>query len=126
MDTGMFLPVQLAATQALKANDNWYAENNLAYSNRQKYACKILDILNCKYDKTSGGMFVWAEIPDNYLSGFELSDIILEKANVFITPGGIFGKNGKNYIRISLCANEKTLKTAIKRIESIVNTLKRQ
>ena len=63
-------------------------------------------------------MFLWAKINAEYKDAFTLSDEILEKANVFITPGGIFGEAGNNYIRISLCSNSEKLEESIQRIKS--------
>jgi aspartate/methionine/tyrosine aminotransferase len=63
-------------------------------------------------------MFVWAKIPSKYKSGFELSDEVLYKSNVFITPGGIFGSAGDQYIRVSLCSPEEKFNEAIRRISN--------
>jgi len=76
-----------------------------------------MDLLNCRYDKNQAGLFVWGKIPDDITSCEQFVEDILLKANVFITPGFIFGNNGKRYIRISLCADEKTLDESRKRIE---------
>jgi aspartate/methionine/tyrosine aminotransferase len=62
-------------------------------------------------------MFVWASIPAAYANGFELSDEILYKANVFITPGGIFGGAGEKYIRVSLCSDTTKFEESIGRIK---------
>ncbi len=78
-------------------------------------------MLNCSYDRNQVGLFAWAKIPSKYERGVELSDIILEKANVFITPGFIFGSNGEKYIRISLCAKEDVYRESINRIKNIEN-----
>ena len=67
------------------------------------------------------GMFVWAKTPKIYSSGYELSDQILIENAVFITPGGIFGSQGNEYIRISLCAKEEVFKEVIQRIKSKSN-----
>ena len=61
-------------------------------------------------------MFVWAAIPEKYKDGFALSDEVLSKNRVFITPGGIFGKAGKPYIRVSLCSPVEKFEEAILRI----------
>jgi aspartate/methionine/tyrosine aminotransferase len=63
-------------------------------------------------------MFVWAKIPAHYKNGFELSDDVLYKARVFITPGGIFGSAGEGYIRVSLCSTEEKFKESIQRLKS--------
>lgn len=117
MDSGMFLPLQLAATEALKSGWDWYDELNKIYKVRQRKVFELLDILKCKYNENQTGMFVWAKIPSEYATGFELSDKILYENNVFITPGGIFGSRGDNYIRISLCAEVKVFEQAIQRIK---------
>jgi aspartate/methionine/tyrosine aminotransferase len=65
-------------------------------------------------------MFVWASIPAEYKDGYELSDQVLNQANVFITPGGIFGSAGNHYVRVSLCSTEEKIKEAIERIKASV------
>ena len=76
---------------------------------RRKIIWDILDLLDCSYSKKSGGMFVWAKLPTNKIDSLTFSDTILNEHGVFITPGDIFGSNGKGYIRPSLCNNEETL-----------------
>ena len=124
MDSGMFLPVQLAAVEALKADESWYADLNNIYKERQQAVFELLDLLNCIYHKNQTGMFVWAKVPSKPPStegsGFELSDKILYEANVFITPGGIFGSQGDRYVRVSLCAKVEVFKAAIQRIKTIL------
>lgn len=116
MDSGMFLPVQLAAARALNLGPEWYQELNEVYAGRREKAFQLLDLLGCTYQRTQAGMFVWARIPAAYTDGYALSDHILQAARVFITPGGIFGSMGLPYVRISLCATEETLSRAIDRI----------
>lgn len=117
MDSGMFLPLQMAAVKALENPSSWFDELNAIYRERQQKVFEMMDLLNCQYDKNQSGMFVWAKIPENYQTGFELSDEILEKSGVFITPGGIFGSAGDAYIRTSLCAEVSVFEQAIGRIE---------
>lgn len=123
IDSGMFRAVQLAAAKALEADDNWYEDNNRNYRNRRKLAGDIMKALHCSYDDNQVGMFLWGRIPEYYTDVEELTERILHKAHVFITPGFIFGSNGKRYIRISLCCQEEKLKEALCRIEQL-NSLK--
>ncbi len=118
MDSGMFKPVQLAAVKALRLGSEWYDSLNQTYRDRRKIVYRILDVLNCEYDPSHGGLFVWASIPEGIQDGFELADRVLYDANVFITPGGIFGSNGTSYIRISLCNTLDILESALRRIEN--------
>ena len=116
MDSGMFKPLQLAAVSALAQGDAWYRQLNAEYRKRQLLAGGIFDLLGVNYDKQSGGMFLWGKVNENWGKGERLSDYILEKARVFITPGFIFGSNGDRYVRISLCAKQEVLKEAESRI----------
>lgn len=118
MDSGMFLPMQLAAATALNLEADWYAELNQVYSNRKQLAYALLDKIGCTYTTDQAGLFVWAAIPAGEASGFSLCDRILERARVFVTPGGIFGDGGDAYIRISLCADESTFQLAMTRLEA--------
>jgi LL-diaminopimelate aminotransferase len=118
MDSGMFLPAQLAAAKALSLDKDWYNEVNTVYRSRRSKAYMLLQTLNCSYEKDQAGMFLWAKIPGAYKDGYALSDEILLNANVFITPGGIFGEAGENFIRISLCSPEEKLTAAIERVQS--------
>ncbi len=117
MDSGMFLPLQLAAAKALALGKDWFIELNKVYAQRREKVFELLDLLQCTYQKNQVGLFVWALVPNQINDGFALSDSVLYNAGVFITPGGIFGSAGNQYIRISLCATEEKLIKAIHRIK---------
>ena len=121
MDSGMFLPVQLAAAKALSLGREWHDEVNGIYRQRREKVFELLNILNCKYSTEQVGMFVWAAIPKKYKDGYELSDEVLYNSNVFITPGGIFGSAGEKYIRVSLCGTVEKFEEAIQRIKAPLN-----
>ena len=118
MDSGMFLPVQLAAAKALSLGKDWHDSVNKIYRQRREKVFLLLDQLSCEYSKKQAGLFVWAKIPAKYKSGYELSDDILYNKNVFLTPGGIFGSAGEQYVRVSLCTTEEKIEESIKRIRS--------
>jgi aspartate/methionine/tyrosine aminotransferase len=121
MDSGMFLPVQMAAAKALSLGKEWYDGINAVYRKRRVKTYELLDLLDCQYSTEQVGMFVWAKIPAKYNNGFELSDEVLYGARVFITPGGIFGSAGDNYIRVSLCSTEEKFEESIDRIKKRLN-----
>lgn len=116
MDSGMFLPVQLAAAKALSLGEDWYKGLNEIYARRRKKVFALLDLLKCEYDQGQAGMFVWARVPASEESGYSLSDKVLYNAQVFITPGGIFGNAGEGYVRVSLCCKEENIDAAMERI----------
>lgn len=116
MDSGMFMPLQLAAAKALSLGSDWYNHINSIYVERRAKVYRILDILGCNYSLNQVGLFVWAKIPEHYRDAYALSDEILYGSNVFLTPGGIFGSQGNRYIRISLCGDLSRFEQAITRI----------
>lgn len=124
MDSGMFLPLQLAAATALGLPKEWYEQVNNVYRARRTKVFELLTLLNCVYDERQAGMFVWAKIPAGYKDGFALSDEVLYNANVFITPGGIFGNAGNPYVRVSLCSSEEKLQESISRVQHFLSTAK--
>lgn len=116
MDSGMFLPVQLAAAKALQLGQDWYDGVNAIYARRRALVFELLQLLDCSFSKEQVGMFVWAKIPETYADGYALSDAVLYNAHVFITPGGIFGSAGNGFIRVSLCSPEEKIRQSIDRI----------
>ncbi len=86
MDSGMFLPVQLAAAKALSLGKEWQDEVNAVYRERREKVFELLTLLNCSFSKQQAGLFVWARIPGKFKSGYELSD----------DPAAFLERRGKN------------------------------
>jgi len=120
MDSGMFLPLQLAAAKALSLGKDWYDSVNKVYRERRQWVYQLLEQLGCAFDRGQAGMFVWAKVPGDYKDGYALSDKVLYGAGVFITPGGIFGKAGEGYIRVSLCSSAEKLQESISRVGQLL------
>lgn len=120
IDSGTFRALQLAAAKAYNNSDLWHRLANVdIYAGRRRMAEEIMRLLECQFDPQQTGMFLWGRIPDKYNDVEELTERVLHEARVFITPGFIFGSNGKRYIRISLCAKEDKFAEALKRIKTI-------
>ncbi len=121
IDSGTFRGIQLAAAEAFNTNtEEWHREYNInVYRRRRDIAEQIMKTLGCTFDPKQVGMFLWGKIPAEYANCEELTEKVLHKARVFITPGFIFGSNGDRYIRISLCAKEEKIEEALERIKNI-------
>ena len=120
IDSGQFKPMQLATVAALNNTDQWHAEMNRIYSERRVWAEKIMDLLNCSYDKSQIGLFVWGKLPEGAKGSEELINELLYEAKVFITPGFIFGSNGEGFVRISLGSSAEKLQEAYNRIKKYI------
>ncbi|GAA0878698.1 aminotransferase class I/II-fold pyridoxal phosphate-dependent enzyme [Algoriphagus jejuensis] len=116
MDSGMFLGLQKGAIAALNLGKNWFSDQNEIYDNRRKLIWKLAEKLELSYDPKATGLFVWCKMPEGK-SAEELVDWMLYEKNIFITPGKIFGSQGENYVRFSLCMPEFKILEAINRIK---------
>jgi len=117
MDSGMFLPIQHAAIKAFRIGQEWYHKLNIIYSRRQEMVYALLQSLGCSTTDNQSGMFLWSGIPDEFNDSYEFSDHCLNKYRLFIAPGQVFGKNGRRFIRASLCVSESRIKEATERIK---------
>lgn len=118
MDSGMFLPLQAAAARALAAPEGWYDDLNKIYRRRRTIAAEIMNTLSCSFDPEQSGLFLWGKIPAHYADAVEMTEKLLHENHLFITPGSVFGENGKRYIRISLCSDEELLNAALERVKT--------
>ena len=119
VDSGQFRPVMEAAAKALLLPDKWHEHVNAIYRPRRRIAEEIMRALDCSFDPSQSGLFLWGSIPDCYKDAGELADKLLYEGRVFLTPGFIFGKNGERYIRISLCAKEPRMLEALQRVKNL-------
>ncbi|MGC1631615.1 MAG: aminotransferase class I/II-fold pyridoxal phosphate-dependent enzyme [Gelidibacter sp.] len=116
MDSGMFYGIQKGAIEALKCSKMWFTSLNSVYEERRQKVWELARALNCTYDESATGLFVWAKLPAN-LDSENFIDKVLKEHSIFIAPGTIFGSNGEGYIRFSLCATLEELQDAISRVK---------
>ena len=117
MDSGMFYGIQKGAIKALELSSKWFDDLNKIYEKRRALTWKILDALECTYNSSNGGMFVWAKLPSGITSE-QMTDKMLYEKDVFLTPGTVFGSNGEGYIRLSLCIKEEKLEEVLQRVSA--------
>lgn len=108
-DSGMFKAVQLAAAKVMSTEDSWHHQQNETYRKRKEKTQQLCDLFSCSYPEDTAGLFVWAKKPDSFNNGEEFADHLLYERNIFVAPGFIFGKNGRDFVRISLCQPEEIL-----------------
>ena len=112
MDSGMYLPLQLAAATALGLGDDWYNAQNEEYYRREKIGKAIFDVLGLEYAQNQAGLFLWGRLPEGE-NCYDFCDRLLYEKGIFLTPGGIFGSEGNRYMRLSLCAPQNVLETVL-------------
>jgi alanine-synthesizing transaminase len=119
-DYGHFTPVQVAAIDALNKGDKYVEEICEMYKFRRDVLCEGLINIGWDVEKPKATMFVWAKIPEKFnMNSLEFSKLLLEKANVAVSPGIGFGAYGDDFIRFSLIENEQRTKQALKSIKKL-------
>lgn len=118
VDSGQPRFIMEGAIAALASPASWYEDLNAVYRRRQEIAIRMMKALKCEVSLPQEGLFIWGRIPDGLPDSIEYSQIIQDKARVFVTPGVIFGSTGRRYLRITLCCPEDKLLECLRRIET--------
>jgi LL-diaminopimelate aminotransferase len=116
VDSGVFNAVQYAAIEALKNQEEYSKANNLIYKKRREMTTSILDRIGIDYYKSNATIYIWAKVPEGHTSE-SFAKLVLDKADVVVTPGSAYGKLGEGYFRISLTIEDKRLEEALNRID---------
>jgi LL-diaminopimelate aminotransferase len=116
VDSGVFNAVQYAAIEALKNQEEYSKANNLIYKKRREMTTAILDRIGIDYYKSNATIYIWAKVPEGHTSE-SFAKLVLDKADVVVTPGSAYGKQGEGYFRISLTIEDKRLEEALDRID---------
>ena len=119
LDYGMFTPIQVAAIAALDGPQDCVDEIRETYRKRRDVLCKGLNEAGWKVESPKATMFVWAKIPEQYreLGSLEFSKMLLQQAQVAVSPGIGFGDYGDDHVRFSLIENEHRTRQAIRSIK---------
>ena len=116
VDSGVFNAVQYAAIKAFRNYREYSSENNKIYKKRREMVTGILDNIGIDYYKSNATIYVWAKVPEGHTSK-SFAKLILDEANVVVTPGSAYGKFGEGYFRISLTISDDRLREALDRID---------
>lgn len=123
LDYGSFMPLQLAAIDAMsEKSDKYLDEMRDIYLKRAKFLTKILKTeLNWEVDLPKATMFLWTKLPKEFqhLSSFEFCDKLIKECGVALSPGSSFGSNGEGYVRFSLIHDEQRTIEAVKRMKEV-------
>lgn len=116
VDSGIFNAVQIAAIKALENYRELIGKNNEAYNLRRKKVKSLLDKIGIQYYDSDYTIYVWSKVPAGFTSK-TFAKMLLDKANVVVTPGSAFGDSGEGYFRISLTIEDSRLEEALARIK---------
>ena len=119
LDYGAFTPIQVAAAAALNGPDSCIKDIREIYKKRRDVLVASMATAGWEIPSPQATMFAWAPIPDKFkhLGSIEFSKLLLNEADVAVSPGVAFGEYGEGYVRISLVENEQRIRQAARNIK---------
>jgi alanine-synthesizing transaminase len=124
LDYGAFTPVQVAATAALNGPEDCIRDMRDTYRRRRDCLVEGFTRAGWPIPAPSASMFAWAPIPEPFrsLGSLEFSKLLVENAEVAVSPGVAFGEHGEGYVRIALVENEQRIRQAARNIRRFLET----
>ena len=120
IDSGVFQTIQVAGICALNTGPEHLQSLNELYQRRRDALCQGLDDLGWRINKPKATFYVWVKLPKGYSDSIKFAQLLLDKADVVVTPGVGFGPSGKGYIRIALTVSKERLQEAVARIKQVL------
>ena len=120
IDYGLFLPIQKAAIAALQSPQEVIDRTRAAYVERIDALIDGLNAVGWQIDKPRATMFVWAPVPKKFGTSEEFTKVLLERANVMVTPGSAFGPSGEGFVRMALVQTADTMKQVAAQVKAAI------
>jgi alanine-synthesizing transaminase len=123
LDYGAFTPIQVAAAAALNGPQDCVAEIRARYKSRRDALVEGFTRAGWAIPPPPATMFAWAPIPEpfRHLGSVEFSKLLIEKADVAVSPGLGFGEYGEGFVRIALVENEHRIRQAARNIRRFLS-----
>jgi alanine-synthesizing transaminase len=124
LDYGAFTPVQVAATAALNGPDDCIHEMREIYRKRRDVLVDSFGRAGWDVPPPSASMFAWAPLPEGFrgLGSIDFATLLVEKADVAVSPGVGFGEHGEGYVRIAMVENEQRIRQAARNIRRFLES----
>jgi alanine-synthesizing transaminase len=124
LDYGAFTPVQVAATAALNGPDHCICEMRETYKRRRDVLVESFGRAGWNIPPPRASMFAWAPLPEAFrtLDTVEFSTLLIEKAEIAVSPGIGFGEHGEGFVRIALVENEQRIRQAARNLRRFLET----
>jgi len=124
LDYGAFTPIQVAATAALNGPDDCIREMRDTYKRRRDVLVESFGRAGWDIPAPRASMFAWAPLPEIFrtLDTVEFSTLLIEKAEVAVSPGIGFGEHGEGFVRIALVENEQRIRQAARNLRRFLET----
>jgi alanine-synthesizing transaminase len=124
LDYGAFTPVQVAATAALNGPEECIREMRETYKRRRDVMVESFGRAGWQVPPPRASMFAWSPIPEPFqsMTSVDFAKLLVEKAEVAVSPGTGFGERGEGFVRIALVENEQRIRQAARNIRRFLES----
>ncbi|MCK9604041.1 MAG: LL-diaminopimelate aminotransferase [Candidatus Omnitrophica bacterium] len=119
IDSGIFSAIQVAGVAAIEGPQEHIVSMRNIYQKRRDVLVLGLKSLGWQLDLPSATFYIWIKIPFK-MSSIKFAALLLDKANIVVTPGVGFGKYGEGYIRMALTVPQERIAEAVQRLRKIL------
>lgn len=120
IDSGVFNAIQFAGVTALEIAEDHARKMNGIYQERRDILVNGLNAIGWATKKPKATFYVWTALPRHYKSSIEFAKLMLDKADIVVTPGVGFGKNGEGYVRMALTVPAERIHEAVSRLKKVL------
>ena len=122
LDYGAFTPIQVASVTALNSDEKFIDDIRKVYKERRDILIESFSNAGWDIPPPKATMFAWSSIPDKYnnMTSLEFSKLLLEEADIAVSPGLGFGEYGEGYVRLSMVENEQRVRQAARNLRKLM------
>ena len=121
LDSGLFEAIQRAAVIALTEERGFPRRMSEVYARRRDLLVQALSEIGLEVEPPEATPYFWVRVPAGHTSA-SFTSLVLERANVVVSPGPSYGPSGEGFVRLSLTVPDERLEEAVRRIESSLRT----
>ena len=122
LDYGAFTPIQVASVTALNSDEKFIDDIRMVYKERRDILIESFSNAGWDIPSPKATMFAWSPIPEKYkeMCSLEFSKLLLEKADIAVSPGLGFGEYGEGFVRLSMVENEQRVRQAARNLRKLM------
>ena len=122
LDYGAFTPIQVASVTALNSHEKFIDDIRMVYKERRDILIESFSNAGWNIPAPKATMFAWSPIPEKFkkMTSLEFSKLLLEKADIAVSPGLGFGEYGEGFVRLSMVENEQRVRQAARNLRKIM------
>ena len=123
LDYGAFTPIQVASVTALNSHEKFIDDIRAVYKERRDILIESFSNSGWDIPAPKATMFAWSPIPEKYkeMTSLQFSKLLLEKADIAVSPGDGFGEYGEGFVRLSMVENEQRIRQAARNLKRLLD-----